>query len=609
MPKNLREEAIHLIQTGQNQTGKQLLAAFLQDNPHDERAWIWLVYAMDTSQERELALQQFQKANPDSAIARTALHAQRALHMQHTLESKPDHQTAALPPPSHTEAQEKTQPVKVRPPVTPVPEPALTSEVETPLPGSVPASQPGKLTPFWVIFSILGGGLMLVVIGFAYWLWLRDSRVIPGFSSTPLATLPAGTPGSNAFMPPAASAIPSPTPTRTLSPAPWLIAQLPTLSAANIGGLAEIASWPEPLLASLSSDWEILALFDGETIQLWDLPRHARLLTLVESAVMVTDLTFSPTDSLVATADQDQRIQLWEPVSGELLHTLHFDADQLAAVAEVVQSSYSRAVSLSFSPDGRYIAGVTYGLATIWNVKTAKPVQTITFDPAELETLNLEGTEAALELVFSPDGKMYAVRAIGKITVKEIETGREIRPFLAPGALGMRFSPDGSLLLEAGNGYIALWDLQNGEEILYIKGLYNSDYAPNAFVFSPDGTWLAIEAEGPENGVEVQVWDIQNRQKVHAFPVFSQRLYSLDFSPDSHLLAAGGSQGLARIWDLEKGEELVQINEVSSLVFSSAGQALVGLRGEDLIVLGLYANASRIGLTPTPTPSLTTTPQ
>ncbi len=592
------EEAIELIRSGQKQAGRQILAAFLQTHPHDERAWIWLAYAMETPGERELALRQFLKANPKSQVARLALNAL----------GEPPAQPVSTSLLSPDEPIEKTQPVRVQPapPAATVPLAGKEDQAEQILPGSTPAPPPRKATRFWVVLSILMGFVMIVVLAFTFWLWTRGNLAIPGLAGPPFSSLPPGaTPVAISSLLPSATPTRQVTPTSTLPPAPWIISQLPKISASNVAQLGQLASWQEPGQISLSPDWAKLAVFDGIAVQVWDLPRHLRLFTLLESAEMVTDLSYLPESHLLAIAGQDQRIQIWDTASGKLLHTLRFDSDELATVAQVVQNAYSKATYLSFSPGGKYIAGMTYGLASIWEVETTNRIQSFTLDRAGLETLNLEGPDAVIELVFSPDEQRYAVRAIGKITVRDLKTGQEVRSFLAPGALGVGFSPDGSLLIEAGNGYVALWDIRSGEEILYIKGLYNPEYEPNASAFSPDGKWLAVESEGPENKVEVQVWDIKSKQKKYAFPVFTARLYSLDFSPDGSLLAAGGSEGLSRIWRMEDGGEIVQIDKVNSLVFSPGGQALAGLRGKDLALMGLSTNTARVGKTPTPTPTST----
>ena len=596
MTEKTLNEAIELIRAGKKEDGRQVLAVFLQTHPHDEHAWIWLAYAMDTPGERELALRQFLKANPNSHVARLALSA---------LGEQPV-QPAPVALPSPAESAEKTQPVKVQPaPTPPAPLAAGDNQEEEPLPGSTPAPPPGKATRFWVVFSFLMGIMMIVVLAFTFWLWSRGSLSIPGLASQPFPSLPPGATLAASSQTPPATPTRQPTPTSTLPPAPWIISQLPKISASNAAQLGQLALWQTPGRVSLSPDWTELAVFDGNTIQVWDLPRHIRLFTLLDSAEMVTDLSYLPESRLLAIAGQEQHIQIWDTASGKLHHTLRFDPDELAVVAEVVQNAYSKATYLSFSPHGKYIAGITYGLVTIWEVETARRIQSFALDRTGLETLNLEGPDAVIELVFSPDERRFAVRTIGKITLRDIKSGQEVRSFLAPGALGIRFSPDGSLLVEAGNGYIALWDIQNGEEILYIKGLYNPEYEPNASALSLDGRRLAIETEGAENKVEVQVWDVLSKQKLFTFPVFNARLYSLDFSPDGSLLAAGGNEGLARLWRMEDGAEIVQIEQVKSLYFSPGGQALAGLRGEDLALFGLYDRSARAGKTPTPTPTST----
>lgn len=631
------KEAIEKIQSGQKEAGRQALVKLLRLDPHNERAWLWLAYALDTQEERIQTLEHFLKIHPESRSIHQALDTLKRVLPQ--AEDWPD-DGAQIPPAGSSPAAHGEPP-----PVIPIQDgqetvdhlqeadrnskagevsavlPSVHKDTAFPAPtegeqeeefllhGSTPAPPPAKPGRFWVILSLLVGICMIGCAGLTFWLWTQGSLEIPGLGRT-YPSLPPGSP-----LPPRVTVRPSafpnatttPSPQPVLPPARWLVEKLPKVGASNARELGQLSGWKKPGLLAISPRWDTLAIAGDKTVQVWDVERHVQLFTLDEEAGWISDLLYLPQGGLLASATYRQQVHIWDVSNGEPVRTLEFDLGELSRIDAAVEGAFSKATYLVASPDGQILAGVTFGLATLWDVQTGKTLHTFTLDDTGLETLNLEGPEATFDLVFSPDGSLYAMRAIGKVTTYRSAGGQKMHSLLAPGALEIAFSPDGNKLLEAGNGYVAVWDLDNGEEILRAKGLYNAGYAPNAYAFSTDGRFLALEAEGPAEMVEVQLWNLQDKQKVFGFPVFTKRLYSLDFSPDGKLLAAGGSEGLSRIWDTGQGQELVQFEGYNSLYFSGNGRLLAGLVGEDFSLLGVHNTALPAGLTPTPTPTPTGT--
>jgi WD40 repeat protein len=80
--------------------------------------------------------------------------------------------------------------------------------------------------------------------------------------------------------------------------------------------------------------------------------RDGSLLSPLEHKDAISAITFSPDSQYIATASKDQRVKIWETVTGRLVS----DLPQTAGVQ-----------TITFSPDGMYLAaGCSDGGVTVW---------------------------------------------------------------------------------------------------------------------------------------------------------------------------------------------------------------------------------------------------
>jgi WD40 repeat protein len=280
-------------------------------------------------------------------------------------------------------------------------------------------------------------------------------------------------------------------------------------------------------------------------------------------------LAISPDGKLVASAGEDHVVLLWDAATGKELRQLTGHA---AAVTWV-----------GFVDDGKALVSLcNKGTFRVWDPVTGKQVRS--FDGAG---------PALLAAALSADGRTLVTRdfdggvrrwswAEGKEVTRWSDGGKDGRPSLA-------VSPDGALLAwgESG-GSVVVWDAAAGKAR---HRLANRQGLAVSLCFTPDGAtllatyaagdgviawdpatgkklrqlgdgWCPILALSPSGNVlattsgasEIALRDAGGRagQDRLAAPCCTE---VLAFSADGGTLAAGGSDGVVRLWDVSTATE------------------------------------------------------
>ncbi|MEU2711474.1 caspase family protein [Streptomyces sp. NPDC007205] len=157
---------------------------------------------------------------------------------------------------------------------------------------------------------------------------------------------------------------------------------------------------------------------------------------------------------------------------------------------------------------------------------------------------------------------------------------------------GAAFAPGGRTLATASqDGTVILWDTSSPQRPHKLSRLQGPSYGVFTVAFSPDGSVLA--AGGSDRaGLTVQMWDVSNpgRPRRLGEPLTGPaNVHTLAFTPDGHTLAAGAPDGKVWLWDTSDpgqthrlGQPLtVGDTDVSALAFRPDGHLLVagGLNG------------------------------
>lgn len=207
---------------------------------------------------------------------------------------------------------------------------------------------------------------------------------------------------------------------------------------------------------------------------------------------------------------------------------------------------------MRFSPDGRFLGTSE---CAFWDVRTGKYVDL----PEMREWMTASGSmPRSLTFDFSPDGKRIATGCQdGLVRLWDFTTGQREKDLIgiaSPIRL-VRFAPDGKHLTAWYHevGVLSTWNLEFPERAAEtvrlgspgVMGALSQDVRYFAFSRSRHG--------------DVELWDIPLGQLRHTLHSNSEQVFAITFSLNGTRVAVGSRDNPARVWDTEKGEEVLRI--------------------------------------------------
>lgn len=310
-----------------------------------------------------------------------------------------------------------------------------------------------------------------------------------------------------------------------------------TLSATNATQITQLTSFGNGQLRSFSvnSAGTVLASYgrfgtDGSSrVKLWDIATGSQLEDINYTTSHYYYVHFLP-DSNQYVVAMDDVLRLREVGVLADLRTTPFpnffygqsdlspDGQKAALVLfdnniwiwNVAQNVLDRVIEnervadfVTFSPDGRYLAGLVNGVPRLWNTGDWSELPPLEAAPSGFTPYSLE---------FTPDGQSLIIGSDSRLIIWDIPTGRQKIIFedLNGRADDLAVSPDGTLLAAAClDGTIRLYDLTT---LTHLHVLYGHTDAVTTIQFSPDGTLLFSGGNDTfgENGTDddIRVWGL-----------------------------------------------------------------------------------------------------
>jgi WD40 repeat protein len=297
---------------------------------------------------------------------------------------------------------------------------------------------------------------------------------------------------------------------------------------------------------AISPDKKFVAASRGNQIHIYDAASGKHLKTLLDPQLASPDkkpikaahlsvveaLAYSP-DGKTLASGAFQEVVLWDVDKGAIRRRLTGFAD--------------RVVALEFSHSGKLLATgggapTTDGEIKIFDAVSGKLV------------VEIQGghSDTVFGISFSPDDKKLATCGADKfVKTFEIPSGKFLKAFEGHThhVLGVGWKGDGKLLASAGaDNVIKIWEFDKGEQLRTIAG---SSKQITRLVFIGKSDQFAT-CSGDQT---VRFWNI-NGGNTRNFGGNADFLYALAVSPDGALVAAGGQEGIARVYNGTNGQLL-----------------------------------------------------
>lgn len=361
--------------------------------------------------------------------------------------------------------------------------------------------------------------------------------------------------------PPTATNAPPPTPEPTSTAIPRIFYPIEPLSI-DVTKFVELERIGHGVIkaVALSPDKKTFALAGGNGIWLYpegneETPQH-----LDGNAGSVHDLAWSPDGNLLASANDNGSIQVWDLKWGKISKTLQKNQEAVRTIA--------------WSPNGLEIAaGGNDNYATIWNVQNGTPGKSLAGFPGG----ECGSCRAVTDLAWAPDGKKIALVTNAFVKIWTPGQGQSQDLISSWSIAGVAWSPDGKQLGVGTDEGLAIFKTTSWQ-----KTIHSSREWITTFSWSPDDTEIIFWSMGDQ----LSKWNLaSNTYQKETIPSnLSQENrnvvgYAIQWmNPNTVFLANGDFW----VWNLQTAPTpfpIIPTNRISRIAASPDGKQLVTSNG------------------------------
>src|SRR5450432_1335700 len=274
---------------------------------------------------------------------------------------------------------------------------------------------------------------------------------------------------------------------------------------------------------------------EDNTVRIWDVVSGTELFTLRGPKDIVSHLAWSPDGTILAAPSLDTNIYLWNPANGTIITTLSNGTDGVD--------------SASWSPDNKLLAtGSQSGKVTVWDVDSRKQVYSVK-----------HSENYWMPVAWSPDGNSIAAAGNeNSVDILNAQTGDVLQTINAASdfVYGIDWNRDNTrLVTNSHDGSIRTWDMR-GKSAVPLVLINGSDSGVTSALWSPDGRKLATSSGftnlGGTDDYTIKIWDAENGQLIHVIEGNTGPVAMAVWSSDGTKLASASTDKIVRIWATDK---------------------------------------------------------